>query len=195
MTAPSTQEQALPASKDEVAAFLAADRVDRLLLYRAPILIGDGRRSLGALARGLAAVLDGRIQQRHAHHQPGTEAAAVRVACTAAGHAQQGAAPADPACRQTATRVQAHMPAHQRDKQHVGAGRCLRQGNRRRELGVAQPALLVHQVAVHVGGGGDGAAHAQQRQRGKVGEQLQPVGEGGCHAQGRTEGVTRPSTR
>lgn len=29
------------------AAFLAADRVDRLLLYRAPILIGAGRRGLG----------------------------------------------------------------------------------------------------------------------------------------------------
>jgi diaminohydroxyphosphoribosylaminopyrimidine deaminase/5-amino-6-(5-phosphoribosylamino)uracil reductase len=28
-------------------AFLAADRVDRLLLYRAPILIGDGKRALG----------------------------------------------------------------------------------------------------------------------------------------------------
>ena len=28
-------------------AFLAADRVDRLLLYRAPILIGGGRSALG----------------------------------------------------------------------------------------------------------------------------------------------------
>ena len=33
-------------------AFLAADRVDRLLLYRAPILIGGGRAALGAI--GLA---------------------------------------------------------------------------------------------------------------------------------------------
>jgi diaminohydroxyphosphoribosylaminopyrimidine deaminase/5-amino-6-(5-phosphoribosylamino)uracil reductase len=33
-------------------AFLAADRVDRLLLYRAPILIGDGRAALGDI--GLA---------------------------------------------------------------------------------------------------------------------------------------------
>ena len=33
-------------------AFLAADRVDRLLLYRAPILIGGGRPALGDI--GLA---------------------------------------------------------------------------------------------------------------------------------------------
>jgi len=37
---------------ETAAAFLAADLVDELHLYRAPILIGDGRRSLGAL--GLA---------------------------------------------------------------------------------------------------------------------------------------------
>jgi diaminohydroxyphosphoribosylaminopyrimidine deaminase/5-amino-6-(5-phosphoribosylamino)uracil reductase len=36
------------------AAFLAADRVDRLLLYRAPILIGAGRRCLGDI--GLASL-------------------------------------------------------------------------------------------------------------------------------------------
>ena len=36
------------------AAFLAADRVDRLLLYRAPILIGSGRRGLGDI--GLASL-------------------------------------------------------------------------------------------------------------------------------------------
>lgn len=34
---------------ETAAAFLAADLVDELHLYRAPILIGDGRRSLGAL--------------------------------------------------------------------------------------------------------------------------------------------------
>jgi diaminohydroxyphosphoribosylaminopyrimidine deaminase/5-amino-6-(5-phosphoribosylamino)uracil reductase len=34
------------------ATFIAADRVDRLLLYRAPILIGDGRAALGDI--GLA---------------------------------------------------------------------------------------------------------------------------------------------
>jgi diaminohydroxyphosphoribosylaminopyrimidine deaminase/5-amino-6-(5-phosphoribosylamino)uracil reductase len=33
-------------------AFLAADRVDRLLLYRAPILVGGGRPALGDI--GLA---------------------------------------------------------------------------------------------------------------------------------------------
>nr|MCU0949250.1 RibD family protein [Porphyrobacter sp.] len=38
------------------AAFLAADLVDELHLYTAPILIGDGRRSLGAL--GLASLAD-----------------------------------------------------------------------------------------------------------------------------------------
>lgn len=38
------------------AAFLTADRVDRLLLYRAPILIGAGRRGLGDI--GLAALGD-----------------------------------------------------------------------------------------------------------------------------------------
>lgn len=34
------------------AAFLAADRVDRLLLYRAPILIGGGRAALGDIGLG-----------------------------------------------------------------------------------------------------------------------------------------------
>jgi diaminohydroxyphosphoribosylaminopyrimidine deaminase / 5-amino-6-(5-phosphoribosylamino)uracil reductase len=41
---------------ETAAAFLAADLVDELHLYRAPILIGDGRRSLGAL--GLANLSD-----------------------------------------------------------------------------------------------------------------------------------------
>ncbi|WP_093510844.1 bifunctional diaminohydroxyphosphoribosylaminopyrimidine deaminase/5-amino-6-(5-phosphoribosylamino)uracil reductase RibD [Sphingopyxis sp. YR583] len=41
-------------------AFLAADRVDRLLLYRAPILVGDGRHALGDI--GLADLAD-------AHHR------------------------------------------------------------------------------------------------------------------------------
>jgi diaminohydroxyphosphoribosylaminopyrimidine deaminase/5-amino-6-(5-phosphoribosylamino)uracil reductase len=39
---------------ETAAAFLAADLVDELHLYQAPILIGDGRRSLGAL--GLASL-------------------------------------------------------------------------------------------------------------------------------------------
>ncbi|MEE4318067.1 MAG: bifunctional diaminohydroxyphosphoribosylaminopyrimidine deaminase/5-amino-6-(5-phosphoribosylamino)uracil reductase RibD [Erythrobacter sp.] len=41
---------------EAAAAFLAADLVDELHLYRAPILIGDGRRSLGAL--GLASLAE-----------------------------------------------------------------------------------------------------------------------------------------
>nr|MDP8995052.1 dihydrofolate reductase family protein [Pseudomonadota bacterium] len=37
-------------------AFLAADLVDRLLLYRAPILIGDGKAALGDI--GLASLAE-----------------------------------------------------------------------------------------------------------------------------------------
>jgi len=44
---------------ETAAAFLAADLVDALHLYTAPILIGDGRRALGALGLGsLAAAHD-----------------------------------------------------------------------------------------------------------------------------------------
>ncbi len=46
------------------AAFLAVDRVDRLLLYRAPILIGAGRAALGDI--GLA-----RLDDAHGRWQPG----------------------------------------------------------------------------------------------------------------------------
>lgn len=42
------------------AAFLAADRVDRLLLYRAPILIGDGRSALGDIGLTDLAAAHGR---------------------------------------------------------------------------------------------------------------------------------------
>lgn len=42
------------------AAFLAADRVDRLLLYRAPILIGDGRPALGDIGLADLAAAHGR---------------------------------------------------------------------------------------------------------------------------------------
>lgn len=42
------------------AAFLAADRVDRLLLYRAPILIGAGRRGLGDIGLTLLGKAHGR---------------------------------------------------------------------------------------------------------------------------------------
>ena len=38
------------------AAFIAADRVDRLLVYRAPIVIGDGRAGIGDI--GLANLED-----------------------------------------------------------------------------------------------------------------------------------------
>jgi diaminohydroxyphosphoribosylaminopyrimidine deaminase/5-amino-6-(5-phosphoribosylamino)uracil reductase len=42
------------------AAFFAADLVDRLLLYRAPILIGDGRTALGDIDLGALADAHGR---------------------------------------------------------------------------------------------------------------------------------------
>ena len=41
-------------------AFLAADRVDRLLLYRAPILIGGGKAALGDVGLGDLAEAHGR---------------------------------------------------------------------------------------------------------------------------------------
>ncbi|MBL0769432.1 bifunctional diaminohydroxyphosphoribosylaminopyrimidine deaminase/5-amino-6-(5-phosphoribosylamino)uracil reductase RibD [Sphingopyxis sp. XHP0097] len=41
-------------------AFLAADRVDRLLLYRAPILIGDGKSALGDIGLADLAAAHGR---------------------------------------------------------------------------------------------------------------------------------------
>lgn len=43
-------------------AFLAADLVDRLLLYRAPILIGEGRAALGDIGLGSLAEAHGRWQ-------------------------------------------------------------------------------------------------------------------------------------
>jgi len=47
---------------ETAAAFLASDLVDELHLYRAPILIGDGRRSLGALGLAGLAEAHGRWQ-------------------------------------------------------------------------------------------------------------------------------------
>jgi diaminohydroxyphosphoribosylaminopyrimidine deaminase/5-amino-6-(5-phosphoribosylamino)uracil reductase len=41
-------------------AFLAADLVDRLLLYRAPILIGEGRAAIGDIGLGHLADAHGR---------------------------------------------------------------------------------------------------------------------------------------
>ena len=43
------REQAVEGGAEAAAAFLDADLVDELHLYRAPILIGDGKRALGAL--------------------------------------------------------------------------------------------------------------------------------------------------
>jgi diaminohydroxyphosphoribosylaminopyrimidine deaminase/5-amino-6-(5-phosphoribosylamino)uracil reductase len=47
-------------------AFLTADLVDRMLVYRAPVLIGDGKSSVGYV--GLEAIADahGRWQLTHA---------------------------------------------------------------------------------------------------------------------------------
>ncbi|HMO76595.1 MAG TPA: bifunctional diaminohydroxyphosphoribosylaminopyrimidine deaminase/5-amino-6-(5-phosphoribosylamino)uracil reductase RibD [Sphingopyxis sp.] len=50
------------------AAFLAADRVDRLLLYRAPILIGGGRAALGDI--GLTDLADAHGRWRRADSRP-----------------------------------------------------------------------------------------------------------------------------
>lgn len=47
---------------ETAAAFLAHDLVDELHIYTAPILIGDGRRSLGALAIGTLGEAHGRWQ-------------------------------------------------------------------------------------------------------------------------------------
>jgi len=49
-------------------AFLAADRIDRLLLYRAPILIGNGRPALGDI--GLADLADAHGRWRRIDSRP-----------------------------------------------------------------------------------------------------------------------------
>ncbi len=49
------------------AAFLAADRVDRLLLYRAPILIGAGRAALGDIGLADLAEAHGRWRLMDSH--------------------------------------------------------------------------------------------------------------------------------
>jgi diaminohydroxyphosphoribosylaminopyrimidine deaminase/5-amino-6-(5-phosphoribosylamino)uracil reductase len=54
------------------AAFLAADLVDELHLYRAPILIGDGRPGIGALGLTQLADAHGRWQLRE-HRQLGSD--------------------------------------------------------------------------------------------------------------------------
>lgn len=57
---------------ETAAAFLAADLVDELHLYRAPILIGDGRRSLGALGLTTLGEAHDRWQLRD-HRQLGSD--------------------------------------------------------------------------------------------------------------------------
>jgi len=57
---------------ETAAAFLAADLVDALHLYRAPILIGDGRRSLGALGLASLAEANGRWRM-HDSRQLGSD--------------------------------------------------------------------------------------------------------------------------
>jgi len=49
------------------ATFLAADRVDRLMLYRAPIVIGDGLAAVGAI--GLDTLADAHGRWRHVRSQ------------------------------------------------------------------------------------------------------------------------------
>ncbi|MBS0479827.1 MAG: bifunctional diaminohydroxyphosphoribosylaminopyrimidine deaminase/5-amino-6-(5-phosphoribosylamino)uracil reductase RibD, partial [Proteobacteria bacterium] len=49
---------------ETAAAFLAADLVDRLLLYRAPILIGGGKRSIGDIGLADLAAAHGRWRLR-----------------------------------------------------------------------------------------------------------------------------------
>ncbi|MBJ6122380.1 bifunctional diaminohydroxyphosphoribosylaminopyrimidine deaminase/5-amino-6-(5-phosphoribosylamino)uracil reductase RibD [Sphingomonas sp. BT553] len=55
-TLPATDHLFVEGGAQTAAAFLAADLVDRLLLYRAPILIGAGKPALGDI--GLAALAD-----------------------------------------------------------------------------------------------------------------------------------------
>ena len=58
---------------ETAAAFLAADLVDELHLYTAPILIGDGRRSIGALGLGHLDQAHGRWHM-HERRQLGSDA-------------------------------------------------------------------------------------------------------------------------
>ena len=97
--------------------------------------------------------------QQNAHH--------------ACGNAQRTQRPGHGAA--AAASVQAHIPAQQGDKKHVRAGRSLGNGDGAGELGISQPVLAVHQKAVHIGRGGNGAAHGHQGQGKKVGKQVQPV--------------------
>jgi diaminohydroxyphosphoribosylaminopyrimidine deaminase/5-amino-6-(5-phosphoribosylamino)uracil reductase len=61
---------------ETAAAFIAADLVDELHLYRAPILIGDGRRSLGALGLTDLAAAHARWERRETRQLGSDEFAA-----------------------------------------------------------------------------------------------------------------------
>ena len=80
------------------------------------------------------------------------------------GHAQRAIGPRHKTRAQASPSVHAHIPAQQRDKQHIGPGCGLGQGDRGGKLAIAEPLPLIHEVAVHVGCCGDGAPNGQQRQ-------------------------------
>jgi diaminohydroxyphosphoribosylaminopyrimidine deaminase/5-amino-6-(5-phosphoribosylamino)uracil reductase len=65
---------------ETAAAFLAADLVDELHLYRAPILIGDGRPGIGALGLTQLADAHGRWQLRE-HRQLGSDTFTAYLRC------------------------------------------------------------------------------------------------------------------
>lgn len=65
---------------ETAAAFLAADLVDELHLYRAPILIGDGRPGIGALGLTQLADAHGRWQLRE-HRQLGSDTFSAYLRC------------------------------------------------------------------------------------------------------------------
>ena len=77
--------------------------------------------------------------------------------------------------RQRADRA-GDVPADDGDEQHVRARRRLRDRDRGAELRVADPVVLVDDVAVHVGRGRDRAADGEQAEDEEVGEQAEQVG-------------------
>jgi hypothetical protein len=67
--------------------------------------------------------------------------------------------------QRVAAGVQADIPAHQRHEQHVRPRRRLGDGDGVVELRLRQPLVFDHQVAVHLGRGGNRAADRHQRQQ------------------------------
>ncbi len=116
------------------------------------------------------------VAVRPARGGPGEQAAGQHDTHEAEHHPEQAQGPA--------ARVEPHVPAQQPDEQHVRAGRGLGDGDGGVELRIGQPGVPVHEEAVHVRGGGDGAAHGQQGQREVVREQVQPVGRLQCQGGG-----------